>query len=184
MKEKENSQLLKSSVENQWLVNQIKNYKKSLEDIEYTCNMTYIDYDTKKTYVLDPERVDLIGKLIQIKSFISVIETDTENSLLEEIKALNLNLEDNVDQLETILSDKEMSEDVRKFSNGCLEEMKTLQKKIISSNIVVIGQEMFFIDNIKEGELEYCIRVRDAMIGFLNGHIHKLRPEQVPHARR
>ena len=182
MKEKEKNKLLSSSVENQWLVNQIELYKDSLNEIKFTCNWTYVDWDTKKTYLIETKRNELIGKLFQIRSFISVIDTKSENTLKKEIEALNTYLKENLDQLETILLDEEVSQDVRDFSNKCLEKMESLQKRIVSSNMVTIGPEIFFIDEIKKGEEEYCINVKAAIIGFLEGHIHKLRPKQVPHA--
>ena len=180
MKEKEKSQILKTSVENQWLVTIIEKLISLMNECEHRPIGQYLDPDSDKMLVT-PDDLNFL------KGFLSLVEgykqEDNETAnLVGELKELNSRLDEIDSYCDEILEDKKISKIARSSIRTLKEEMKTFSERHNFEKSVVIGSKFISIEQLDSREVHYYNRIVRFLMGTVLKDLYELKPEQSAHA--
>jgi len=180
MKEKEKSQLLKSSVENQWLVTIIKKLISLMDECEHRPIGPHEDPETG-VMVVTPDDLNFL------KGFLSLVEgykqEDNETAnLVKELREMNDRLEEIEGYCFEIIDDKKISKVARGSVRALKEEMKLFSEKHGFEESVVIGSKFISMEILDTREVQYYNRIVRFLLGNVLKDLYRLKPEQAAHA--
>jgi hypothetical protein len=181
MKEKEKSQILKSSEKNIWRSKSLDLIVGFMRDCEHRPSITpHEDPDTGIKIITDDDLAFIRGVLSMMEGFKQ--DDRITQEAVKELRLLNENITENIGYLDEIIETEKMSQVAKDINRQIRHQLSDFTERYDFTDTRIVGGKFVSIKKLETKEAAYCVDVLKYLAGCFLKEFYKLEPKDEPHA--